>query len=214
MVIFSTINMSRSRATFSSLHLDPPSCAISDFCGPNNTIVLTRTLYNPSHERRYHQYWCIVLRILLIANETVMRSIDIDSYICLASLWRSFPPLMSVPSAPPQLKITWRSFLGHRRMCYHQHLHSWPSKEVFFVFGECSIGFITIEDHLNKFSSPLVKVTSASPPLKITWRSSLRLRWVFHPCYHHWRSLEEVFFNFGECFNTVTTIEDHMKKFS
>ena len=85
LVIFFTINMSRSRTTFSSLRLGHPSFAISDFCGSNNTIVLTRTLYNPSHERWYHQSWCIVLRIILIANGTVMRSIDMDSCICLTS---------------------------------------------------------------------------------------------------------------------------------
>ena len=85
LVIFSTLNMSRSRTTFSSLRLGHSSCAISDFCASNNTVVLTRTLYNPSHERWYHQSWCIVLRIILIANGTVMRSIDMDSCICLTS---------------------------------------------------------------------------------------------------------------------------------
>ena len=202
MVIFSTINMSRSRATFSSLHLDPPSCAISDFCGPNNTIVLTRTLYNPSHERRYHQYWCIVLRILLIANETVMRSIDIDSYICLASFVKKFSafdecsisattiedhlkklpwPSANVLSSTPPFLTIWRSFLRFRCL-FLQYAHHWRSfEEASLAIGDCASTSTTILGHLKKFSSPSVFVPSAPPPLKITWRSFLGHRRM---CYH------------------------------
>ena len=235
LVIFFTINMSRSRTTFSSLRLGHPSFAISDFCGSNNTIVLTRTLYNPSHERWYHQSWCIVLRIILIANGTVMRSIDMDSCICLTkklmksttflrkrlflsaswiqgakqvpNLWsqkkankRSVKmfasPSAFVPSASLPLKIIWRSFLGHRWMCYHRHHHSWPSEEVYFDFGECSFSVITIEDHLKKLPWPSVNVLSSAPPFLTIWRSIFRLRWVFHQLHYHGRSLEEVFFAF------------------
>ena len=48
-------------------------------------------------------------------------------------------PSAFVPSAPLPLKIIWRSFLGHRWMCYHRHHHSWPYVEVFFTFGKCSL---------------------------------------------------------------------------
>ena len=86
-------------------------------------------------------------------------------------------------------------------------------EEVFLAIGECAIIGTTNLDHMKKFSSPSVSVPSASPPLKIVWRSSFDHRWMCYNRHHQSWPYEEVFFAFGECSTSVTTIEDCMKKF-
>ena len=121
---------------------------------------------------------------------------------------------MNVQSSAPPFLTIWRSFL-RLRWVFHQRHHHWRSfEEASLAIGECAIIGTTILDHLKKFSSPLVKVSSSLPSLKIIWRIYLRLRWVFHQRHHDWRSFEEAFLAIGECAIIGPTIPDHLKKFS
>ena len=103
-------------------------------------------------------------------------------------------------------------FFCHWRMPYQRHLYSRQYEEVFFVIGECTISGITILDHKKSF-------------LCHCWMNHHR-----HP--HYWPNADvffaisksvvgltilttwRSFFAFSGFSIIITTIEEHMKKFS
>ena len=156
---------------------------------------------------RHHQSWPYEEVFFTFGEYSI--SVTIED--CMKKfLW---PSVNVLSSAPPVLTI-WRSFLHLRWVFYQRHHHWRLYEEVSLAIGECVFIGTTSLDHIKKFSSPSVSVLSASPPLKIVWRSFLGHRWMCYNRRHQSWPYEEVFFVFGVCFFLVTTIEDHLKKLS